>query len=399
MFTLKWILQLHQQMNPSPHIERLAKNYHVEIIQDKWLIVKRVPYLNKDLEIRYGVIISDIEMQGEDVKENLSNHTIYFKGEQPYRIDGQILRPNNSNKIELFDGFVADFYYSYKYDRLYTDYFEKMSHYVHLFSKHAMSKDSSVTYDVGSLEIVPDNLPFRYSDGLTLTPEGNALLEKFFGMKIGIIGLGGTGSYILDYLAKTPVEEIHLIDGDYLHNKNAFRSPGSTSIDDLKNIQRKTDYFKKEYERIHKNIVSHPEFLNSYNLDLLDSLTFVFISIDKSSIKEMIVKHLESKKIGFIDVGMGVQIVNGAVLGNIRTTLSTEEKRDHIYVNRRIKFVENPNNEYSKLPQIAELNALNAAFAVIRWKKYIGFYHDSGHEYHMQYVLPQNKILNNDYNT
>jgi hypothetical protein len=242
-------------MNPSPHIQKLVdEGYDVEIIQDRWLLIKRVPYLNVDLEIRYGIIVSDIEMTGNDVKVNLSNHPIYFVGEQPYRIDGAKLNPNNNNRVELFSGLFADFYYSYKLDRPYTDYYEKMSHYVHLFSKHAFKKDPSVTFNVGSLTIVPDDLPFRYSDCNSASPEGNILMRNFLEMRIGIIGLGGTGSYILDYISKTPVKEIHLFDGDYLHNKNAFRSPGAVSINDLKNIQRKTDYFKKEYTRIHKNI-------------------------------------------------------------------------------------------------------------------------------------------------
>lgn len=386
-------------MNHSPHIEKLSKEYDVEIVHEKWLIIKRVPYLNKDLEIRYGIIVSDIEMTGNDVSVNLSNHPIYFVGEQPYRIDGAKLNHNNDNKIELFSGFMVDFYFSYRLDRPYTDYYEKISHYVHIFSKHAMKKDPSVTFDVGSLVVVPSNLPFQYSDGNAVSAEGNILLEKFLEMKIGIIGLGGTGSYILDYLSKTPVKEIHLFDGDYLHNKNAFRSPGATSIDDLKNIQRKTDYFEKEYKRIHQNIISHPQYIKAENLNMLDSLSFVFISIDKSEVKELIIKHLESKNLSFIDIGMGLQIVDGAVLGSIRTTLSTEEKREHIYEKQRIKFGENPNNEYSKLLQIAELNALNAAFAVVKWKKIIGFYHDREKEYHSQYLLPNNKILNNDYKT
>ena len=236
-------------MNHSPHIQKLVdEGYDVEIVEGKWLLIKHLPYLNRDLEIRYGTIVSAIEMSGDDVKVNLLDHTIYFVGEQPYRIDGIQLNYNHDNKIELFPGLVADFYYSYKFDRLYTDYYEKMSHYVHIFSKHAIQKDTSVTFNVGSLTIVPNDLPFVYSDCNSSSPEGNILMRKFLGMKIGIIGLGGTGSYILDYISKTPVEEIQLFDGDYLHNKNAFRSPGAIPIEDLKNIQRKTDYFKKEYE-------------------------------------------------------------------------------------------------------------------------------------------------------
>lgn len=385
-------------MNHSPHIQKLVdKGYNIEIIEDRWLLIKRVPYLNKDLEIKYGIIVSDIEMTGNDVKVNLNNHPIYFVGENPYRIDGVKLNPNNCDKVELYPGLIADFYFSYKLDRPYYDYYEKMKHYVHLFSKHAIRKDPSITFNIGTISMIPDNLPFQYSDCNSLSPEGNILMQKFSGMKIGIIGMGGTGSYILDYISKTPVEEIHLFDGDYLHNKNAFRIPGATPLEDLKNIQKKTDYFKKEYSRIHKNIISYSEYIKLENLNLLDQLSFVFISIDKSEIKKIIVDHLESLNIGFIDVGMGIQITNGAILCQIRTTLSTAEKREHIHEKQRIKFAENPNNEYSSLPQISELNALNASFAVIKWKKSIGFYHDQEKEYHSQYLLPNNKVLNNDY--
>jgi hypothetical protein len=385
-------------MNPSPHIEKLAEDgYDVEIVEKKWLLVKRVPYLNKDLEVRYGIIISDIEMNGDEVKTNLANHPIYFAGEQPYRIDGVKLKPNNENKTQLFNGLIANFYFSYKLDRLYTDYYEKMSHYVHLFSKHAIRKDPTVTFNVGSLTMVPDDSPFEYSDGNTLSPAGNILLSKFKGMKIGIIGLGGTGSYILDFISKTPVEEIHLFDGDYLHNKNAFRAPGAVPISALRNVQRKTDYLKVEYSKIRKRIVSHNEYIKTENLSLLDQLSFVFISIDKAEIKKAIVDHLELKGIGFIDVGMGIQIIDDGILGTLRTTLSTSEKRDHVRKHNRIKFGENRNNQYSAVPQIAELNAFNAAVAVIKWKKIIGFYHDMQREYHSQFVLTNNKFLNNDF--
>ena len=387
-------------MNLSPDIKRLVEDgYNVEILSDKWLLIKRVPYLNKDLEIQYGTIVSDIEMEGDQVKKNLSNHPVYFIGEQPYRIDGVKLNPNNSNKVEIEKDLFVDFYFSYKLDRPYYDYYEKMTHYVHLFSKHAIEIDPTVTSDIGSLTIVSEDSPFQYPDCNTLSPEGNILLEKFKGMKIGIIGLGGTGSYILDFISKTPIDEIHLFDGDYLHNKNAFRILGATSIEDLKNVQYKTQYLKKEYSKIHKNIIVRNERIKENNLNLLDELSFIFIAIDKSIVKKTIIDYLELIKKDFIDVGMGLQIIDGSILGQIRTTFSSNNKRDHIHLNQRIKFKENENNDYRKLPQIAELNALNAAFAVIKWKKILGFYHDLEKEFHSQYLLPNNKILNNDYAT
>ena len=388
-------------MSPSHHIEKLvADGYHVETIRDRWLLIKRVPYLDKDMEIRYGIIVSDIEMSGDNVKENLGNHKIFFVGRQPYRIDGVKIKYHSNQEKELHPGLIINFEFSYKKEgRHYFNYHEKMSHYVHLISKYAIRKDPSVTFNIGSLTVVPDNWPFKYSDCNSVSPEGNNLMKNFLEMKIGIIGLGGTGAYILDFLSKTPVKEIHLYDGDYLHNKNAFRSPGAISIDDLKNVQLKTDYLKKEYSRLHSNIISHTEYIKIENLNKLDNLSFVFISIDRSNIKKLIIEYLESKIIEFIDVGMGIQIVDDAILGSIRTTLSTIEKRNHIHTKKRIKFGENDNNEYSNIPQIAELNGLNAALAIIRWKKLIGFYHDREKEYHSQYILTNNKIINSDNET
>lgn len=384
-------------MNPSLHIQKLVDDkYYVEIIEEKFLLIKRVPYLNKDLEIRYGTIVSELEMSGNDVKLN-PQHPIYFIGEQPYKANGVKLNPNNSNRKELLPGLVADFYFSYRKDnKPYENYYDKMTHYVHLFSKHAIHVDPTVTFNIGSLVEVPRSSPFQYSDCNSATTEVNVLLYKFSEMKIGIIGLGGTGAYILDYVAKTPVKEIHLFDGDYYHNKNAFRSPGATHIDSLVNVQQKTEYFQKEYFKIHKGVISHPDNIREDNLIELDNLSFVFLSIDKSAIKKMIIEHLEKNGIDFIDVGMGVNLVNGSILGQIRTTASTKEKRDHIYTKNRIKFIENPENDYSKIPQIAELNAFNAAQAVIKWKKFVGFYHDRGNEYHSIYQLHLNKILNFD---
>jgi hypothetical protein len=387
-------------MNPSPHIERLAADgYYVEIREEKFLIIKRVPYLNRDLEVRFGSIISPLEMNGNDVKLN-PQHPVYFSGEQPYKANGVILKPNNSNKVELLPGLHADFYYSYKKNgKPYQDYYEKMSHYVHMFSKHAMHVDATVTFNVGSLVEVPNNSPFKYSDCNSASPEVNILLEKFSDQKIGIIGLGGTGSYILDFVAKTPVAEIHLFDADYYQNKNAFRAPGSTPLEALVDPRFKTDYFKDEYSKIHKGITSHPDYIRGSNLAELDGLTFIFISIDKSPVKEIIIDHLQEKGISFIDVGMGVNLVNDAILGQLRTTTSTGSKRDHIRNNNRIKFSENQENDYSKVIQIAELNSLNAAFAVIKWKKLLGFYHDRSNEFHSIYQLPFNKIQNFDYQT
>ena len=51
--------------------------------------------------------------------------------------------------------------------------------------------------------------------------------------------------------------------------------------------------------------------------------------------------------------------------------------------------------EYERNVQLVELNALlNAALAVIKWKKVRGFYNDLERELNCEYVIDGNKLIN-----
>ena len=111
----------------------------------------------------------------------------------------------------------------------------------------------------------------------------------------------------------------------------------------------------------------------------------------------MILEKLEELKIPFIDVGMGVEIADGALGGVLRITTSTVAKRDHVRGKSRIPFPDSGgDNDYSKNIQIADLNALNAALAVIKWKKLFGFYRDLEHEHFSTYTIDGNTLTNED---
>ncbi len=97
----------------------------------------------------------------------------------------------------------------------------------------------------------------------------------------GIAGLGGTGAYILDLVAKTAVTEIRITDGDVFSQHNAFRAPGAPSLGDLENKPQKVSYFAALYSNMHKGIVAHDVFLDEANVALLDGLDFVFVCLDR----------------------------------------------------------------------------------------------------------------------
>ena len=209
------------------------------------------------------------------------------------------------------------------------------------------------------------------------------------------MGLGGTGSYVLDMIAKTPAKQIHIFDGDKFSSHNAFRAPGAASKDDLHKQPLKVEYFQAIYDRLHAHVIPHGEYVDASNVEQLRDMSFVFLCIDSGAGKKLIVEKLEEFGIPFIDVGMGLYAKNEKLGGILRVTTSTPENRD--VARARISFAsEDEQNEYDKNIQIADLNALNAVLAVIRWKKMREFYFDRKNERYNSYTIAGSLLLNED---
>jgi hypothetical protein len=223
-----------------------------------------------------------------------------------------------------------------------------------------------------------------------------ALTESLSAERIAIIGLGGTGSYVLDLVAKTPVREIRLFDGDWFLQHNAFRSPGAPSLDQLREAPMKVDYLKAIYSRMHRGIVTHAFSLDATNIHLLDGVTFAFLSMDAGDEKRLVVEKLEALGIYFVDLAMGLELTEGSLGGILRVTTSTPTKRDHVHAGRISFAGGGEKNIYASNIQVADLNALNAVLAVVKWKKLRGFYRDLEHEHHCTYTMDGNMLLNTD---
>ena len=236
---------------------------------------------------------------------------------------------------------------------------------------------------------------FNYIDTASSRAAIDSVTNKLALESIAIVGLGGTGSYVLDLVAKTPVREIHLFDGDTFLQHNAFRSPGAASIEDLQAKPAKTRYFARKYSKMHRGITGHESNIDESNVEQLQTMDFVFLCLDQGPAKGLIVQKLEEFGIPFVDVGMGVDLTDNTLGGILRVTASTVSRRDH--VRNRISFAgDDGDNEYANNIQIADLNALNAALADIKWKKLFGFYRDLKGEHHTTYTIDGNLLLNED---
>lgn len=238
---------------------------------------------------------------------------------------------------------------------------------------------------------------FKYPDTNSSRAKIELLNGKFGGMKIAIIGLGGTGAYTLDLVSKTPVAEIHIYDGDVFQLHNAFRAPGATPEIKFNSEQElfKVQYYHSIYSEMHSCIVPHAEYITKENLNKLSDFDFVFISVDKNSVRHFITHGLADMKVAFIDVGLGVNALEDSLMGTIRVTKGSQVKTDHLAY--RIGEEEPGENDYATNIQIADLNCFNAALAVITWKKHVGFYQDLKNGHNLLYFINTSKLLNEDY--
>lgn len=383
----------HQPVNPSPDIVRLCnEGYEVEI-RGAHLLISHVPCVNSSGEIEFGTLVSTLSLAGNTITKP-DTHVVYFCGPHPCHKDGSMMSQiqHGSQTQTLAGGIVVNHSFSNKPPNGYPDYYEKMNRYVEIISAPAQSLDPTVTAKTFRvMEAKPEESVFRYHDTNSTRAEIEAITEKLKGQKVAIVGLGGTGSYVLDLVAKTPVDEIHLFDGDTFCQHNAFRAPGAPSVEQLRTPPLKVAYFTEIYSRMRRNIFGHPIAVNVTNMHLLSGLDFVFICMDDGRPKREIVTMLETSAVAFIDVGIGVQFGDGNLLGIVRVTTSTARKRDHFA--KCVSFNDAKDDAYSTNIQIADLNMLNAAMAVIRWKKHCGFYHDIGHEHDCNYTINVNQLL------
>lgn len=389
-----------QLINRSPDLKRLRDDgYDVEV-KSSYLLIKNVPYVNSKQEITYGTLVSELSLAG-DVTTTPNTHVVYFAGVYPCNKDGSEIDKirHQSAQQELDRDLVVNHSFSSKpTSGGYTDYYEKMATYVAIISSPAESIDprvSAKTFPV--IEAIEEDSVFNYIDTASSRSGIGVVTRKLELGKIGILGLGGTGSYVLDLVAKTPVREIHLFDGDTFSQHNAFRSPGAPSVNDLRKKSRKAVFFQEQYSRMRRHIIAHDCYIDASNVDQLDGMEFVFLCLDSGMARKLIVAKLEEFGIPFIDVGMGVSEVDGSLGGILRITSSTSKQREHVRDKSRLPFSDgDENDDYSKNIQVADLNALNAALAVIKWKKLFGFYRDLENEHHSTYTIDGNMLTNED---
>lgn len=362
----------------NPFVQDLEEQGYLLDFVGGYFLIYGLPYLNDRGELAHGDWASPVDLS-EGVLDPPKDHQAWFRGGRPHDQSGRQLRLGGGpGKVKIADNFETDWSFSYKLldaagqMRTYNSFEEKVRTYLDTITGPAMSAFPQAT-PLRAIEVraAEQGTPLRFPDTLSARYHMNDVSRLLEGRKVAIIGLGGTGSYILDFVARTHLAEIALFDDDKVHVHTIFRFPGfiPRAIGLLK-----VEALGQQYGHWHGNITPVPERITQANIDGLASFDFVFLALDHGPSRIFIADWLSSRGVPFVDCGMGLNRAPVGLNGVVRITGVDRSAYDATARSAFLPGGDAAGGEYRRQGQIAELNALNAALAVIRFKQHFEIY-------------------------
>lgn len=384
-------------------IRHLVEKGYAVGFDSNYMIVRDIPYLDASGDLRIGAIVTKLAFTDNKHVTQQEDHQIFFAGSHPHNLDGSPVANLGGGPTSLA---LSDAAADVKVERQFSNkprvdgqlvgfpnFFDKIESYVGLFCGPAKAKygDAANPLTFRSAEKVADDSVFKIHDTLTSRAEINDLSTLFKDEVVAIIGLGGTGAYLLDFLTKTPVKEIRGFDLDPFHVHNVFRAPGR--FDEKELLRSKAEVYQGRYESFRHGLSLKAKFIDASCGDDFEGVTFAFVCVDKGSSRAGIFDLLMAKKIPFIDVGMGLNRKRGPLAGMMRATYYSPEDAQKVRDKALAELADRPADEYRKNIQVGELNALNAILAVIKYKQIKGFYFEEVPNYHFLFDVSDCKII------
>ena len=151
--------------------------------------------------------------------------------------------------------------------------------------------------------------PLRFPDTMSARYHINDISALLRGKKVAIIGLGGTGAYILDFIARTHLEQIALFDDDKVHVHTIFRVPGFIPRRYRGAQGRRAG--AAVWAMARRDRRRYPNASRSENIERLAEFDFVFVSVDDGPARLLIVDWLSARGIPYVDCGMGLNRSTG----------------------------------------------------------------------------------------
>jgi Domain of unknown function (DUF6791)/ThiF family len=374
---MECVLGFQELANHNPFVKEI--DYEVDFI-GCYFVIYGLPYLDQDRNLKYGDLASPVDLR-DKVIDPPKSHQVWFCGSRPHNDLGQRLSLSpREHKVTIVADFITDYSFSLKLlddsgkKRKYLSFEEKIQTYLDMITSPAIAtfpKEISIQNNIR--ETREQDSPLRIPDTLSSRYHINDVSSLLKNKTVAIIGLGGTGSYVLDMIARTHLKKIALFDDDKVHVHTIFRMPGFINAPE----KSKVEALACQYGLWHLGIVPIAERITEDNIEQLREFDFVFVTVDDGPSRLLILTWLTENEIPFVDCGMGLNRSAGGLNGAVRITGVDQSAFKRTVNTPYLPTGKNKDDEYRTFAQMAEFNALNACLAVIRFKQHFKLYERS----------------------
>ena len=272
---------------------------------------------------------------------------------------------------------------------------------VHRYAKQIMGAVVAAGCSNPSALSMPD--PFHIPNTFEARAEIAPVQDRIRGQRIAIIGLGGTGAFLLDLIVKTPVSKIHLLDSDRVDWHTLKRAPGAPTAEEIELVREgsllKVDYYYSKYTAFREGIHPHPVRVDSSSMFaefLSDNpIDYAFVCIDQlrdgdSARQDAVYEAVAEAGVPFIDSGVSITLEDGAVRGAVTTSAydAGSNAWNEAIPNARL---EGGAPGYRNV-QLPEVNAAAATFAVMEWRRRTGQYISETPSFYQKFLLDKGRV-------
>ena len=143
----------------------------------------------------------------------------------------------------------------------------------------------------------------RFSRQSFLGDESDRIIRE---AKIGLVGISGGGSHVIQQIAHLGFRNLVLCDDDVISESNLNRLVGGTSAD-VRKKRPKTEIGKRTVERLHKdgNVLARPLKWEAQMEDLMDC-DLIFGCVDSYAARRDLEAFCRRCNIPYLDIGMDV---------------------------------------------------------------------------------------------
>lgn len=207
--------------------------------------------------------------------------------------------------------------------------------------------DGTIGEELQAIRVASDDFRYWFSAAASAVPEHGLRVAQTFGdatysqmrrLKIGVIGCSGTGSPVIEQLARNGVGELVLVDGDHTEWKNLNRILNSTKFDARAQVN-KTFVQERAIEAmgLGTRVSVHPnDLLDLRALRDLSTCDLVFGCMDSVDGRHVLNKLASAYLIPYIDMGVRLDADGHGGIDSIWLAIHTVQPGGSSLKSRRV---------------------------------------------------------------